>query len=81
MVAKFYFAWFFKFAGCIPVNRQIKDEAAKGAALEVLKQDLHDAMEVEHQVLILYALTKEIFLYIHFDFYERYSHSRLFQCH
>ena len=33
------FAWFFKFAGCIPVNRQIKDEAAKGAALEVLKQD------------------------------------------
>ena len=26
--------------------------------LEVLKQDLHDAMEVEHQVLILYALTK-----------------------
>ena len=33
------FAWFFKFAGCIPVNRQIKDEAAKGAALEVLKHD------------------------------------------
>ena len=33
------FAWFFKFAGCIPVNRQIKDEAAKGAALDVLKQD------------------------------------------
>ena len=26
--------------------------------IEVLKQDLHDAMEVEHQVLILYALTK-----------------------
>mgnify|MGYP006381512333 CR=1 FL=1 len=36
------FAWFFKFAGCIPVNRQIKDEAAKGAALEVLKQDQSD---------------------------------------
>lgn len=33
------FAWFFKFAGCIPVNRQIKDEAAKGAALDVLKKD------------------------------------------
>ena len=26
--------------------------------IEVLKQDLHKAMEVEHQVLILYALTK-----------------------
>ena len=26
--------------------------------IEVLKQDLHNAMEVEHQVLILYALTK-----------------------
>ena len=33
------FAWFFKFAGCIPVNREIKDEAAKGAALDVLKKD------------------------------------------
>lgn len=26
--------------------------------IEVLKQDLHKAMEVEHQVLVLYALTK-----------------------
>ena len=26
--------------------------------IEVLKQDLHKAMEVEHQVVILYALTK-----------------------
>jgi len=28
--------WFFKMAGCIPVNRQIKDEKAKNAALEYL---------------------------------------------
>ena len=33
------FAWFFKFVGCIPVNRQIKDEKAKETALEVLKHD------------------------------------------
>lgn len=30
-------AWFFKLAGCIPVDRSIKDEKAKDAALEVLK--------------------------------------------
>ena len=30
------FAWFFKMAGCISVNRQIKDEAAKSKALELL---------------------------------------------
>ena len=29
--------WFFNAAGCIPVNRQIHDEDAKEAALEVLK--------------------------------------------
>lgn len=29
-------AWFFKMAGCIPVNRQIKDENAKSKALEIL---------------------------------------------
>lgn len=29
-------AWFFKMAGCIPVNRQIKDDSAKESALEVL---------------------------------------------
>ena len=30
-------AWFFKLAGCIPVNRQIHDTEAKEAALEVLR--------------------------------------------
>lgn len=30
------FAWFFKMVGCIPVNRQIKDESAKERAIEVL---------------------------------------------
>ncbi|NLL02092.1 MAG: 1-acyl-sn-glycerol-3-phosphate acyltransferase [Mollicutes bacterium] len=29
-------AWFFKMAGCIPVNRQIKDENAKSKALDIL---------------------------------------------
>ncbi len=29
-------AWFFKMVGCIPVNRQIKDDDAKRSALEVL---------------------------------------------
>lgn len=42
MAKKEYFdnkkvAWFFKLAGCIPVNRQIHDTAAKEAALDVLK--------------------------------------------
>ena len=32
--------WFFKLAGCIPVNRQIKDENAKSAALDVLNKEL-----------------------------------------
>lgn len=32
------FAWFFKLVGCIPVNRQIKDDFARQAALEVLKK-------------------------------------------
>ena len=32
--------WFFKLAGCIPVNRQIKDENAKSAALDVLNKGL-----------------------------------------
>ena len=31
------FAWFFKLAGCIPVNREIHDEAAKERALDILK--------------------------------------------
>ncbi len=31
------FAWFFKSAGCISVNRSIHDQDAKDAALEVLK--------------------------------------------
>lgn len=31
------FAWFFKWVGCIPVNRQIHDEDAKEAAIEVLE--------------------------------------------
>ena len=44
MAKKEYFdnkkvAWFFKLAGCIPVNRQIHDTAAKEAALDVLKDD------------------------------------------
>ncbi len=30
--------WFFNAAGCIPVNRQIHDEDAKEAALEVLRE-------------------------------------------
>ena len=30
------FKWFFKITGCIPVNRQIKDENATSLALEVL---------------------------------------------
>lgn len=43
MAKKEYFddkkvAWFFKLAGCIPVDRSIKDENAKGKALEVLKK-------------------------------------------
>ena len=42
MAKKEYFddkkvAWFFKCAGCIPVNRQIHDTDAKEAALEVLR--------------------------------------------
>lgn len=41
MAKKEYFdgrmAWFFKFVGCISVNRQIKDEEAKNAALNILK--------------------------------------------
>lgn len=32
------FAWFFKMAGCIPVNRNIKDNSAKEHALDILKQ-------------------------------------------
>jgi len=43
MAKKEYFngkmAWFFKSVGCIPVNRQIKDENAKNSALEVLKDN------------------------------------------
>ena len=43
MAKKEYFegrlAWFFKFVGCIPVNRQIKDTAATEQALEILKND------------------------------------------
>ena len=33
------FAWFFKLAGCIPVDRSIHDDKAKAAALEVLELD------------------------------------------
>jgi len=33
------FAWFFKLAGCIPVNRSIKDQNAKDKALHVLKNN------------------------------------------
>jgi len=32
--------WFFKLAGCIPVNRQIHDEDAKSAAIDVLNKGL-----------------------------------------
>lgn len=32
------FAWFFKMAGCIPVNRSIKDTNAKNEAINILKQ-------------------------------------------
>ena len=43
MAKKEYFdgnkAWFFKLAGCIPVDRTIHDEKAKAAALEVLELD------------------------------------------
>ena len=42
MAKKEYFdgklKWFFKFTGCIPVNRSIKDENAKNLALEVLEE-------------------------------------------
>lgn len=31
-------AWFFKLAGCIPVNRSIKDTVAKEHAIDLLKQ-------------------------------------------
>lgn len=31
------FAWFFRMAGCIPVNRSIKDEEAKNEAIRILK--------------------------------------------
>ncbi len=41
MAKKEYFdgkmAWFFKSVGCIPVNRQTKDNEAKNAAINVLK--------------------------------------------
>lgn len=33
------FAWFFKWVGCIPVNRQIHDTAAKDKALEILRNN------------------------------------------
>lgn len=43
MAKKEYFdghlSWFFKFVGCIPVNRQIKDTAATERALEILRND------------------------------------------
>ena len=32
--------WFFKLAGCIPVNREIHDENAKSAAIDVLNKEL-----------------------------------------
>lgn len=42
MAKKEYFdgklAWFFKISGCIPVNRSIKDTAAKERALNLLKE-------------------------------------------
>ena len=45
MAKKEYFdnkkvAWFFKLAGCIPVDRSIKDTNATGKAMEVLENDL-----------------------------------------
>lgn len=43
MAKKEYFdghlSWFFKFVGCIPVNRQIKDTTATEQALEILRND------------------------------------------
>ena len=43
MAKKEYFdgkmAWFFKLVGCIPVNRQIHDDNAKEAAIDVLEKD------------------------------------------
>ena len=43
MAKKEYFdsklAWFFKAAGCIPVNREIKDVNATNAALNILKNN------------------------------------------
>ncbi len=33
------FAWFFKSAGCISVNRQIQDKEAKDTAIEILKNN------------------------------------------
>ena len=43
MAKKEYFdghlSWLFKFVGCIPVNRQIKDTAATEQALEILRND------------------------------------------
>ena len=43
MAKKEYFdgklAWFFRLAGCIPVDRSIHDDKAKSAALEVLNND------------------------------------------
>lgn len=33
------FAWFFKAFGCISVNREIKDEVAKGKALDILNNE------------------------------------------
>lgn len=43
MAKKEYFdghmGWFFKFAGCISVNRQIKDTEAKNTAINVLNND------------------------------------------
>ncbi|MDD4187733.1 MAG: lysophospholipid acyltransferase family protein [Bacilli bacterium] len=32
-------AWFFKMVGCIPVNREVKDEGAVESAIEVLEND------------------------------------------
>lgn len=32
------FAWFFKMAGCIPVDRKIKDTSAKNEAINILNQ-------------------------------------------
>lgn len=43
MAKKEYFdgkyAWFFKWVGCIPVNRQIHDESAKQKAIEILENN------------------------------------------